>query len=120
MGYFKKHWSTKLQEEVLKCVEEEVYLSSHLPFWELSTFSSKNGGYDCIVVPRQRDQYYQRRARVCVLCFENSMTMKKTTRQIQGWMCQMILNGHGFATTKPIWMFLSKCQKAGRQSSGGV
>ena len=25
MGYFKKHWSAELQEEVLKCVEEEVY-----------------------------------------------------------------------------------------------
>ena len=32
MEYFKKHWSTKLQEEVLKCVEEEVYLSFCLPF----------------------------------------------------------------------------------------
>ena len=26
MGYFKKHWSTELQEEVLKCIENEVYL----------------------------------------------------------------------------------------------
>ena len=30
MGYFKKHWSTELQEEVLKCIEDEVYLSSCL------------------------------------------------------------------------------------------
>ena len=30
MGYFKKHWSAELQEEVLKCVEEEVNPSSPL------------------------------------------------------------------------------------------
>jgi len=27
MGYFKKHWSTDLHEDVLKCVEEEVHSS---------------------------------------------------------------------------------------------
>jgi hypothetical protein len=38
MGYFKMHWSAELQEEVLKCVEEEVYLSTCLPFHKLIVF----------------------------------------------------------------------------------
>jgi len=29
MRYFKKHWSAELQEEVLKCVEEEVCISEY-------------------------------------------------------------------------------------------
>ena len=37
LGYFKKHWSLELQEEVLECVEEEVYLSSLILFRELIT-----------------------------------------------------------------------------------
>jgi hypothetical protein len=35
MAYLKKHWSAELQEEVLKCVEEEVYPTSCPPFQEL-------------------------------------------------------------------------------------
>ena len=50
MGYFKKHWSAELQEEVLKCAEEEVYLSTCLPFHKLITFSSRSSGYNCVVV----------------------------------------------------------------------
>ena len=46
MGYFKKHWSADLHDDVLKCVEVEVCscpLSSSL---ELITVSSKSGGYN--------------------------------------------------------------------------
>jgi hypothetical protein len=28
MGYFKKHWSVDLQEDVMKCIEEVVWASS--------------------------------------------------------------------------------------------
>jgi hypothetical protein len=31
LGYFKKHWSSDLQEDVVKCVEEVVWASSFLP-----------------------------------------------------------------------------------------
>ena len=37
-----------------------------------------------------------------------------------GWISQPILDGHGSMTTVHTWMFLSKFQKAGRQSSGGA
>jgi hypothetical protein len=30
LGYFKKHWSRELQEDVVKCVEEVVWASSPL------------------------------------------------------------------------------------------
>ncbi|KAI9510336.1 hypothetical protein F5148DRAFT_1147611 [Russula earlei] len=61
----------------------------------------------------------------CHLCnlakwSRDNVTGTINKEQGPGWMCQMTLNGHGFATTKPIWMFLSKCWKAGWQSSGGV
>jgi hypothetical protein len=32
MGYFKKHWSVNLQEDVIKCVEEVVCASFSLEF----------------------------------------------------------------------------------------
>jgi hypothetical protein len=50
MAYFKKHWSAELQEEVLKYIEDKACQSFHLLFQELIAFSSKNGGYNCIVV----------------------------------------------------------------------
>jgi hypothetical protein len=31
LGYFKKHWSLDLQEDVVKCIEEVVWVSLPLP-----------------------------------------------------------------------------------------
>ncbi|KAI0261694.1 hypothetical protein BGY98DRAFT_940614, partial [Russula aff. rugulosa BPL654] len=51
---------------------------------------------------------------------ENLVMMKKMQQLIQSLMYQMTLNGHGSVTSVPMWMFLSKFQKAGQQSGGGV
>jgi hypothetical protein len=46
MSYFKKHWSAQLQEEVWKCIEEEVCSKALILFQKLIIHSSKSGGYD--------------------------------------------------------------------------
>jgi len=31
LAYFKKHWPAKLQEDIWKCIEEEIHSSSVIP-----------------------------------------------------------------------------------------
>jgi hypothetical protein len=45
MGYFKKHWSPDLQEDIVTCAEEVVRAIFSLSIRELIHSSLKNGGY---------------------------------------------------------------------------
>ena len=61
MGYFKKHWSADLQEDVAKCVEEVVWASPVFPVLLLIEFSLRSDGYCLVVVPHRGHPHNQKR-----------------------------------------------------------